>query len=267
MTIVPLTDATPLAASALAPIQLTLAGMRARQGVTATHGLYPGLLVADTSGWTPASRLTDGSQVPELIDTAKQRWGAQPHVAAALAWKSYTYWLALPAVTGYAAARRVPLLRPEDVLLRFHDHQPFLTIGLRRAAVAVLPSDPLAATALPDIQVVRDEAELLTVLRETLRDAHLDLVLEQIRARVNVGRRTLLGSLASGVAYGMTRSRAHPDTIETTLTLVTALGVADLVELTLSDSGDVQVWRRTCCLAFTLPEPKICSGCCIRLAD
>jgi hypothetical protein len=24
------------------------------------------------------------------------------------------------------------------------------------------------------------------------------------------------------------------------------------------------VLRKTCCLAFTLPQPKICAGCCIK---
>ena len=29
-------------------------------------------------------------------------------------------------------------------------------------------------------------------------------------------------------------------------------------------TGSLHIARRTCCLAFTLPEPKVCRGCCIR---
>jgi ferric iron reductase protein FhuF len=254
----------------LAPIEASLAAMRARLGETATHGIHRHILVdrhgpVDSAyGWVPATRLVDGSRVPQLIDTAKQRWGAQPHAAAALAWKSYSYWLTLPAVVGYAAARRVPLPHPENVLVDFHDHQPFLTIGLARPAVAVLPSDPLAATDMPGIRVVRDEAALLGTLRESLLDAHLDPLLERLRERVHLGRRTLLGSVASGVAYGLTRARAHADpdaTIAITEAVLDALGLGDLVDLVIDKSGLVSVQRRTCCLAFTLPVPKICRGC------
>ncbi|HET6211852.1 MAG TPA: IucA/IucC family C-terminal-domain containing protein [Micromonosporaceae bacterium] len=242
--------------------------MRQRLGEVATHGLHPGLLVPNAStAWSPATRLTDGSLVPALIETAQRRWGAQPHAAAALAWKSYTYWLALPAVAGFVTARRVPLLRPADVLVQVHDHQPFVTIGVRRATVAVLPSDPLAMTHTPGVRVARDEASLLGALRATLFDAHLAPLLDQIQARLNLGRRTLLGSLASGMAYGVLRtapSGPAESTVDTMLALLTALGVADLVELTPTGTGEIAIWRRTCCLAFTLPEPKVCAGCCIR---
>lgn len=244
--------------------------MRARRGPAATHGLAPDLVVPDPLGWMPATALTNGDQLDALLDAAKQRWGAAPHAAAALAWKAYTYWLALPAVLGWASARRVPLLDPFRVLVRFTDHQPLLTLGLRRGTVAVLPSDPLLATAgsTPawDLRVVADEAELLATLRHTLLDAHLTPIMDRIRERTHLGQRTLLGSLASGVAYGVVRaSDTLPgSTTETTATLLDALGVADLVSLTPAPTGEVDVQRHTCCLAFTLPEPKVCSSCCIR---
>jgi ferric iron reductase protein FhuF len=41
--------------------------------------------------------------------------------------------------------------------------------------------------------------------------------------------------------------------------------VDDLLDITPDpQTGRLSIQRRTCCLAFTLPEPKICSGCCIR---
>jgi hypothetical protein len=257
------------AVAPLTSVAAVLRAMRARDGEAATRGIAPNLMVTEQAGWVPATSLLDGSRLPDLLDAAKHRWGATPHAAAALAWKSYTYWLALPAVLGWASARRVPMLDPADVLIRFTDHRPFLTVGLRRASVAVLPSDPLVATCGPAARVVAGEAELLDTLRATLLDAHLMPLLERIRNVVHIGQRTMLGSLASGVVYGLIRaSDALPgSTVDNANTLLEALGVADLVSLVPGASGDLTVQRRTCCLAFTLPEPKVCSGCCIRATD
>lgn len=254
----------------LAPIELTLAEMRRRRGEDATRGLVPGLILPDRApGWTPASTLISGEALGGMLRAAEQRWGGSAHAGAALAWKCYTYWLALPAVVGWATARRVPLLHPDDVLVRLSGSQPFLTMGLRRARVAVLPSDPLAATARDDgegdVTVAASEADLREVLRRTLRDDHLDPLLAQIRSWVRLGQRTLLGSLASGVAHAVLRGvpgEAHV-LRRTAGTLLSTLGVADLVELEPTPDG-YAVQRRTCCLAFTLPTPKVCTGCCIR---
>lgn len=123
------------------------------------------------------------------------------------------------------------------------------------------------------VAVVPDDQALLLALHEALLAQHLLPLLDQIRSTVNIGRRTLLGLIASGVAYAVVRTApalpygAGPDaTIATAHRLLDALGVADLVELRKEGSGEVAVQRRTCCLAFTLPKPKICSGCCIRLS-
>jgi hypothetical protein len=259
------TAVNPLVASAaLEPIRATL---RAAFGTDRLPGLAPGLLVDHPVGWLPASTLIDGSRLPELLDAAKHRWRAAPHAAAALAWKAYTYWLALPAVLGWAGARRVPLLDPADVLVHFEDHRPLLTLGLRPSIkVAALPSDPLAIAGLPEIHVVPDEAALLATFRTSLLDGHLAPLLEQIRGQVHLGTRTLLGSLASGVAYGVLRAAdvLPGSTLANAGALLDALEVADLVDLVPGPTGELTVQRKTCCLAFTLPEPKICSGCCIK---
>lgn len=254
--------ATPTLAPGIVPVENALAAVRRRRGAEGTRGLVPGLIVPDgTPRWVCASSLP----LDELLDAAKQRWGAGPHVAAALAWRSYTYWLAMPAVLGWATARRVMLLAPEDVLVRFGESasEPLLTFGLRRLRLAVLPGDPLAK----DYTVVDGEPELLRVLRSTLRDDHLDPLLARLQTRVKIGTRTLLGSLASAVAYGVVRGIEAPAAEQVAIagTLLSALDVADLVDLEPGPDG-VTVQRRTCCLAFTLPEPKICASCCIRPA-
>jgi hypothetical protein len=255
------------AADPLTPIRRAMSAMAAQPGVPPLHGLAGGLTVPDESGWTPATALVRGDQpsdrLSDMLATAARRWAAAPHVAAALAWKHYTYWLCLPALLGYAAARRVPLLRPAGVLARWSDGEPFLRIGLARVPVAVLDTDPLAGR--PDLVVVTTETELLERLRESLVDDHLEPLLVQIHERVRLGRRTLLGSLASGVAHAFSRAAGvlpgsamdHADRV------LRVLGVADLVELAPAEHGRLHVQRHTCCLAFALPTPRLCAGCCI----
>jgi ferric iron reductase protein FhuF len=142
-----------------------------------------------------------------------------------------------------------------------------VTLGLRAdTPVAVLPSDPLALSGLPQVRVVPDEAALLATLRTALLDEHLTPMLDAIHDRVRLGKRTLLGSLSSGVAYAVLRSAdVLPGSSAATIdTLLGALGVDDLVEIVPAANGKLDVQRKTCCLAFTLPTPKICAGCCIK---
>ena len=240
---------------ALDPLLSTVDSMRDRLGEAPVHGLVPGLVVTDPAGWTPAGRFADGSALPGLISAAQRRWGASQHAAAALAWKSYAYWVALPAVLGYASAARVPDMSAGNVLLRLHVGPPFLEVGLCRPVVAVTPADPLAGQ--PGVRVVED---LSGYLRETLLDRHLVPVLDGLHERVHLGRRTLLGSVASGIAHALVRAEsARPGSVLRGRPLLDALGLAELVEITPA----LAVRRRTCCLAFTLPEPKFCRGCCV----
>jgi ferric iron reductase protein FhuF len=251
-------------ADPLAPITETLRAMFGTS--TQLPGLAPDLRVLDSTGWAPAAELA-GDQLGTLLDSARTRWNAQPHAAAALAWKAYTYWLTLPAVLGWAAARRVPLLTADNVLMHFRDPRPLITVGLRpETPVAVLSSDPLAVSGLPQVRVVETEAELLGLLRSSLLDEHLTPLLDAMHGRVRLGKRTLLGSLSSGIAYAVLRSAdvlpgSSADTIDT---LLGTLGVRDLIELVPGRNGKLDVQRKTCCLAFTLPQPKVCNGCCIK---
>ncbi|MFU8854770.1 hypothetical protein ACNAW0_27950 [Micromonospora sp. SL1-18] len=253
------------AATPLAPVTATL---RAMFGTDDLPGLAPGLLVTgDEARWSPATRLVDGTLLPEFLHAAARQWGGTPHACTALAWKSYSYWAALPAVLGWASARRVPLLDPADVLIHFADHQRLLTLGLRSSTtVAVLPGDPLALTGPPGVRVVAGDAALLDVLRASLLDAHFAPLIAAIQSEVRIGTRTLLGSVASGIAHGiLLASDALPGSATEAIgTLLDALDLSDLVELVPGPAGKPTVQRRTCCLAFTLPRPKICQGCCVR---
>lgn len=245
---------------ALSPLTVTLRALGSRQG------LADPLVVVDRHEWISATDLVDGTRLPEFFDLAAQRWNAQPHAAATLAWKAYTYWLGLPAVLLWASARRVPMLEPENVLVHLGTHSPLMQVGLARLQLAVLPDDPLAAVRQPGITVVPDEAALLKTLRVGLLDHHLEPLAEGIHAKVKVGRHNLRGSVASGMAYSVIRAaKALPTPVTETIDiLLGALGLQDLIELVPGNDNVPTVQRKTCCLAFTLPEPKICSGCCLR---
>jgi hypothetical protein len=266
---------------AMAPIRATLAAMANRPGrpgltgisadLTPTRPDQPaGSRLAIRSGWRPATGLVDGTALDLMLAAAREHWPAKPHVAAALAFKSYSYWLALPAVIGFATARRVPLLRPAGVLTSWSASAPFVRVGLATVDVAVLGSDPLAVgdratLAANRIRVVPDEDALLTELRLSLVDGHLAPIVDQLRYRYHLGGHTLWGSLAAGIAEGLSRGSdvlAGP-TLETAQRVLTALDLADLVELSATADG-LSIQRRTCCLAFKLATPKVCAGCCIR---
>lgn len=254
----------PCSTTAFGPVTATL---RAMFGTDVLPGLAPGLLVADETGWAPASTLADGDRLPELLGSAARLWGGSPHASAALAWKAYSYWAALPVVLGWAVARRVPLLDAGSTLIHFADQHTLVTLGLRRSTrVAVLPGDPLAVTEPHRVRLVADERELLATLRATLLDAHLSPLITAIQGEVRIGTRTLLGSVASGIAHGLLAAADSlpGSTVESIDTLLDTLDLADLVELVPGADGKPTVQRRTCCLAFTLPKPKVCPGCCLR---
>ena len=261
-------DAGSLATDPLTPIRDTLRHMANRHDIPSMQGIAPNLTVDDLTGWVPATALVTGERLDDLLDAARLRWRAAPHAAASLAWKCYSFWLSLPAVLGYATVRRVPLVRPGGVVVQWSTEQPFLRVGLTNVEVAVLPSDPILVHGVgPGIRVVPHKNALLDELRTALMDEHLTPILGHIRSRLHLGRRTLWGSLASGVAHGLSRAAdvIPGPTIETANQLLSSLRIADLVELAARpDDAGLTVRRRTCCLAFTLPEPKICSGCVIR---
>lgn len=240
--------------AALRPIVDVLDRVEERLGEAPVHGLVHGLL-ADTStgsqgsGWLPATRLVDGTAIDDLLAAAERRWPADPHVAAALAWKSYAYWVTLAPVLGFVSNRAVPDMRPDNVEFQIHGQPPFVALRLLR----------------PDATILIDDDGLLVELRKGLLDEHLDPMLDQIRARVNIGRRTLLGSVASAVCYAVLR--AHDSlpsaSVRDAHRILDVLGLSGLVEFGPGPDGALRVQRHTCCLQFTLPEPKICSSCVI----
>jgi hypothetical protein len=244
----------------LGPIRDALAGVRARHGDGPTHGVTPTIVVPrlEIPRWHPAAEVTGSAGIDALLHAASVRWPGGPHVAAALAFKSYAYWVTLPAVIGFAAARRVPRVDAANTLARIHGVAPFVEIGLARPELTALTTDPV-----PGAHLVRDDAALLAVLREQLLDRHLAPLADELHTRTRLGRRTLLGSLASAVCYALLRAGdVLPGPAAPTATkILEALEIADLISLTPDDSGKLQIKRRTCCLEFAAETPRVCAGC------
>jgi hypothetical protein len=214
------------------------------------------LAVRDPAGWTSATELVDGDRLESLFAIPRRLWSAAPHAAAVLAWKTYTHRLAQPLALAWSDAREVPLLSADNVMLKLSSQPPYVTVGLRRSTSAVLSTS--AAVRSHDAIVVPDEAGLLDFLRLTLMDQHLRPLLARTRLIRRVGARVLWGQVAAGVAYALRDVSATPG--EDTASLTTALGLGGLAGV----GADHQVWRNTCCLAFSTPTLSACRDCCLR---
>jgi hypothetical protein len=255
-----------LTASGIRPLAPLLAALETVRAGAAVFGVADGLVVGDdpAGGWLPADELLAGPALDELLAGPTRLWGAKPHAAAALAYKQYTYWLAMPAVLGWAVARRVPLLSADNVAVRLDPAEHRLEVGMRRPAVAVLPDDPAAGQR--DVRVAADEAELLAVLRDALLDRHVAPLVAATRERVRVGAHTLYGQLAAGVTYVLSEAaELVADPVAEGAALLDALGMTALAGLREAPEGGLCVRRSTCCLAFVVPGlgGRTCPDCCV----
>ena len=219
-------------------MDVVLAAIKAAYGTTALPGLASGLVVRELDGWTPASALPPRL----LVDAAQRRWTAPPHVAIALLWRAYSLWLAVPAAFGWVAARRVPRLTADDVLVRLDAPIAPVRLGLRDPGFGP-PAE----------------------LRRTLLDDHVLPVLDGLQGVVRISRRIMLGSLAAGLAHAARHAiRVVPGASPSEVgDLLAALDLGDLLDWSADETGLVSIRRRTCCLAFTLPEPRFCGDCCV----
>lgn len=250
--------------AALRPLDPIVAALAEVRGDSDAFGIADGLVVADPNGWLPATALVDGTAIPDLLAAPARIWGAQPHAAATLAYKAYTYWLTMPAVLGWAVARRVPLLSADNVAVRLADDAPQVVIGVLRPTVAVLPDDPVAGH--PDTVVVDTPDALLGVLKDTLLDDHVSPLVAATREHVRIGAHTLYGQLAAGIAYALSAAAPVLDApVPAADTVLDALGLSGLAALCHTD-GELRVRRKTCCLAFVVPglDGHVCADCCVR---
>ncbi len=226
-------------------------------GVAPRRGFAP--------GWYRADRLlADRAKLEATIVTYGDGLGAPTTpVAAALAFKAYSYDVLEPVVTGWATQRRVLDLSLGQAFIRPTRAGYHVAAATQR--FTVLPDDPMAGA--PGVVVAADEAQLLLVLRQTLIDGHLAPAVEAFRAVRGGGARPLWGSVAQSLCYPVTIADV-PDPMADVLRLLSILDpeVAALVEV--ADAHERGRWRpvllrRTCCYAYALPSATLCSTCCL----
>ncbi|MFG2000808.1 hypothetical protein ACGFNU_16850 [Spirillospora sp. NPDC048911] len=212
--------------------------LRGAEEAGITLGLAPGLRAGD--GWSSGAELARSPHdaLGAMVEQAAARWSAPPHVAAALWWKGFAYWTALPVVVGWALHGRVPLMTAESTAVLPLADEPFMLVGLNEARVV---------SGGPD--------ELGTVVRDTLIDDLHAPVIEALHALTRTGRRGLWGSVAEALTEPFDMLGMGADAAAG---LVKAVGgpVAGLMELP-------SLRRRTCCLWVTLPGADACPTCCV----
>lgn len=230
-------------------------------------GAYPaGLRMARPAGppWRRGTAYSDPDRLEAIVHTVMRQYGANQHVAAALLWKTYTYRVVSPVVLGWALNRRVPLATAEAVMVRPGPGDNRLSTALVGAEVAVLPGDPLAGSE--GTVTARDEDDLLARAGHALLAGHLVPVQDALAGRTKLGGRSLCGSVAEAAAHPLliAMPRLTPDPRAAAARLLAAFGppLADLLDLTPAPEG-TPYRRRTCCLAFTLPQYGFCATCCI----
>ncbi|WP_344588250.1 (2Fe-2S)-binding protein [Actinomadura vinacea] len=195
---------------------------------------------ATGDGWVSVAELVAPpyDRLGVLIAEAERTWGAPPHVAAALWWKSFSYWTALPVAMGWALNRRVPVLTAGTTML---------AVPAAEAGMLIGTSELRAATG-----------DVGAVIADTLvHDVHAPLI-DALHALTRVGRRGLWGSVAEALVYPLLSFDVLDDPGGAARTLLESVGepVAGLVELP-------ALRRRTCCLWVTLPGSEACPTCCV----
>ncbi|MEZ0074848.1 ferric iron reductase protein FhuF [Planotetraspora sp. GP83] len=232
----------------LDPLVTTLESLAAERG--GVLGVLPRLVTEDSPEWTRAPELVCEPYGPllSLVDETAARWGAPRHVAAALLWKTYSYWHTLPMALGWALGRRVPLMRFADTVVRSSDAG--VTVAAVKVTVAVLPDDPLAGA--PGTKVAD---HLGTAIKDALLDGQ-EPVITALGALTKVGARTLWGSTAEAFVHPLMRSGTYGQAAA----LLKEIGepVDGLVV-----PHETGYRRRTCCLWITLPDAAPCSTCCV----
>ncbi|MGH3244513.1 MAG: hypothetical protein ACRDNL_29355 [Spirillospora sp.] len=208
-------------------------------------GVPPDLCAAG-EGWFPVAELSARpyDRLRALVGESERRWSAPPHVAAALWWKSFSYWAALPVAMGWALNRRVPLFTTGTTMVSTPAEEPGMLIGASELRVAV-----------------GDLAELGEAIGDTLVRDLLAPLIDSLHDLTRTGRRGLWGSVAEGLAHPIVEFAGGlvDDPTEEARVLLESVGepVSGLVELLPG------LRRRTCCLWVTLPDGEACPTCCV----
>lgn len=243
-------------------LAVALTRLSDRYGAASTAGVVPTVRVHESAAWRPAADIVDGNGFEDLVNGPVHRWGAPRHAAASLAWKAYSYWLAMPVVLAWTIGASVPRTRPDDVLVQLDDSPPFIRIGFR--AIPRANSSPDRGREPDDIAILAGDEEMAQQVSTSLMELHLEPLMNRLARSSRVRRRVLRGELAYGLARIHQQAASSSEAPQMSATfLVDRLGLHGLVDLVPMADRRVQVQRRTCCLALTVPglDHRICADC------
>lgn len=217
-----------------------------------------------SEGWTSCVLLLDPSfgKRAEHVDADLKDRGLVPTVrdrqaATLLAFQQYAHRVTGPAVAAWALCGILPEMAPEDLAIQLRPYRP-AAIGAR-----VIVARPPSGAA----EVV---AHLL--------DDHLLSAVDAFEQVQRVGRRAMLGAIASSLAGVFTMlSAAGQDPqwcAETGQSIVDAderlRGLATVRVVTDGERSGAFHERATCCLAYQLapaPPRQLCASCNLHDAD
>lgn len=228
-----------------------LASLGQVNGPDSIAGVTAGLRAPSNKAWRSASALDHQERVEELLLGPAHRWAAPRHAAASLAWKSYSYWLALPVVVARVFSVPVPVPTPDRVLYRLASCKPFVQFAFTASAetgdITVLPGENPGEE-----------------LRFTLLEQHLDPLIGRLVQATRVTPRVLRGELSYGIArIHQCASALIPRPTVSLMDLLEELGLDTGVVVDPGEGRHPVVARRTCCLALVVPGlgHRVCADC------
>ncbi len=174
-----------------------------------------------------------------------------------------------PAITAYAVERCVPDVSADNLLVRLDERGMPIAFGLAEPRFGVLEGDPLAGEAA---FVARNDGELLAWLLGQAIDRNAGPLVEGIRARLSTSGTALWGNVAAAFVHPLLWHvqlvASDPAAIvrdaEALLRRPAERALGSQLRLLKVLNGDTE-WtvtaRRTCCLAWSMPDKARCAEC------
>lgn len=223
--------------------------------------------VSDTTGWLTFENLWQAPHHQELLARLRTRYQmSDKHFLAASLLNQYN-WLPITAAIGsYYLDQRMPDITPENLLWQF-DEQGFVErIGLREGRFYALPTDAEAEAAgciMPTLSDLQDVFHLSL-------NAHMQIVVEALRASSGIGKRALwgmvadrIGGLVIYIAELMEREELCESEVQAWVGVEGSQlrGKTGVIWMEHHEHPHPFLQRSACCLSYKVPEYGYCSTC------
>ncbi|PRY02177.1 (2Fe-2S)-binding protein [Allonocardiopsis opalescens] len=204
-------------------------------------------------GWLPGSAMLDPDVLRTALRSHERLWKAPEHVAAALWWKAYTYWVALEPATRWMRTGTGAEVGLDHVELQ-------LDSDLRCVRLR-----PPGGRGTPPPAALADAEEGLSALVEAVVVRHLEPVGRTLADVTRLGARGMWGSIMSGLAWALLDDdTATLADVERLLDAVPCPygRLVDPAELVSADgAAKPYPLRRTCCFYYQVPGGQVCLTC------